>query len=148
MSNVSIVSGGGSNLASSRQAIFKQLDSNGNGKVSKDEFVSARPQGVSESKASDLFSKIDSKGSGEVTQSELDAGTDKYRPGGDGAGLGGAGLGGSGNILSSKTLSSFLGGSSEENLSGNNSSISSNSSSYASLEKLLEAIKAYNKTSE
>lgn len=120
MSGISGIGGGGLDLSALRQSAFKQLDTNGNGKISKDEFVAGRPQGVRESQASDLFSKIDSKGTGEVSQSELDSGLEKNKPQGH------SGLGG-GSGLSSDTLSVLL-----QAISGGNSSSTSNASSNSS----------------
>jgi Ca2+-binding EF-hand superfamily protein len=101
MSGISGLSGGGGlDLSVLRQNAFKQIDTNGNGKVSKDEFVSGRPKGVSESQAAELFGKIDTKGTGEVTQSELESGFEKNKPAG--------GVGGLGGNLSSDTLSALL----------------------------------------
>lgn len=117
MSGISGIGGGGGlDLSALRQNVFKQIDTNGNGKVSKDEFVSGRPKGVSESQASELFAKIDTKGTGEVTQSELESGFEKNKPSG--------GLGSLGGGLSSETLSVLL-----QALSGDSSSASSTSSS-------------------
>ena len=121
MSGISALSGGsGIDLTSLRQNLFKQIDTNGNGKVSKDEFVSGRPKGVSESQASELFAKIDSKGSGEVTQNELDSGLEKNKPSGS--------LGGN---LSSDTLSALL-----QALSGGSSSSSSTTSTSSKNDEL------------
>lgn len=112
MSGISGIGGGGLDMSAMRQAMFKRIDADGNGKVSKDEFVSGRPKGVSESQASELFGKVDSKGAGEVTQSELDSGLEKNKPSGSLSGN-----------LSSDTLSALL-----QALSGDSSSSSDASS--------------------
>lgn len=117
MSAISGLGGGGMDMSAMRQAMFKQIDTNGNGKVSKDEFVSGRPKGVSESQAAELFGKIDSKGTGEVTQSELDSGLEKNKP---------SGMSGLGGNLSSDMMATLL-----QMLSGGDSS-SSNASSASS----------------
>ena len=60
--------------------IFKRIDANHNGKVTKEEFLSARPNGVSESEASSLFAKIDSKGTGEVSEAEFNKSLKNAQP--------------------------------------------------------------------
>lgn len=128
MSAISALSGGsGIDLSSLRQNLFKQIDTNGNGKVSKDEFLAGRPKGVSESQAGELFAKIDSKGTGEVTQSELDSGLEKNKPTG--------GLASLTSSLSSGTLSALL-----QALSGNSSSSSTTTSTSSKNDDLASKI--------
>ena len=58
-------------LAAMQKAMFSKTDTNGDGTVSKDEFVSSRPQDVSASDASALYDKIDTTGSNALTQDQL-----------------------------------------------------------------------------
>jgi len=51
--------------------LFAKLDTNADGSVSKDEFVSNRPTGVSEEHANDLWSRLDTSGSGSLTESQF-----------------------------------------------------------------------------
>jgi Ca2+-binding EF-hand superfamily protein len=57
------------------QAFFKKIDSNGDGSIDKNEFLTMWQQkgSVDESKVSELFSKIDTNGDGKISQSEMDA---------------------------------------------------------------------------
>jgi hypothetical protein len=58
--------------ANGSQSLFSQLDTDGNGSISKSEFESALGQaGVDTSSADALFSKLDQNGDGSVSQSEL-----------------------------------------------------------------------------
>jgi Ca2+-binding EF-hand superfamily protein len=126
MSSISGVGGGSSiDLAKLRQDLFKQNDTNGNNKISKDEFVSSRPQGVSESQASDLFLKIDSKGTGEISQKELESGLEKNKPTGNLSSL-------KGGNLSSDSLSTLLQAISNDNSSTNSTKKSSNTNNNSS----------------
>jgi Ca2+-binding EF-hand superfamily protein len=67
-------------LAQQRQNMFAKIDADGDGKVSKQEFVSARPQDVSESNASALFDKMDVSGTGSLTETQLSDGMAKNKP--------------------------------------------------------------------
>lgn len=51
--------------------LFAKLDTNADGSVSKDEFVSNRPRGVSEELASDMWSRLDTSGSGSLTEAQF-----------------------------------------------------------------------------
>ena len=53
--------------------LFGKIDGNADGTVSKDEFLSGRPNDVSESQAADLFGAIDSDSSGDISEAELSA---------------------------------------------------------------------------
>lgn len=75
-------------LASSlytRPSVFGRIDTNKDGKVSKDEFVAGRPEQGSETKAADLYTKIDTDGTDALTEAQLDAGLKANRPTPDGA---------------------------------------------------------------
>jgi hypothetical protein len=64
--------GQGANGAGGPQSLFSQLDTDGDGSISKTEFENALSQsGVDTSSADALFSKLDQNGDGSVSQSEL-----------------------------------------------------------------------------
>lgn len=69
--------------------LFAKIDSDGNGAVAKEEFLSGRPDGVSESQAAQLFDAIDSDGSGDVSEAELSDHVAEKSGERDGAGLAG-----------------------------------------------------------
>lgn len=83
-----------------RPNLFSRIDANTDGKVTQDEFISSRPEGVSESQASELFGKIDTAGTGAVTEEQFSQGMAANRPSGDSGNLGGS--------LSSETLAAIL----------------------------------------
>lgn len=92
-----------SSLSSSQniqQNLFSRIDANSDGKVSQDEFVSARPEDVSESQAANLYSQIDTEGTGAVTETQLSEGLATFKPSGDTSSLG--------SNLSSDVLSAIL----------------------------------------
>ena len=63
---------GGASGSGGPQSLFSQLDTDGDGSISKTEFESALGQsGVDTSSADALFSKLDQNGDGSVSQSEL-----------------------------------------------------------------------------
>lgn len=68
------------NGSSSSDALFGKIDTDQNGKVTKEEFVDARPKGVSEEKAGELFASIDTDNAGSVTQSQFEASMPKGGP--------------------------------------------------------------------
>lgn len=51
--------------------VFSLIDSDGDGKLSQSEFVSARPDSMDESTATALFKKIDSEGTGSISQDQF-----------------------------------------------------------------------------
>ena len=68
------VSGIGSSSGFDFSKVVKNLDSNGDGSVDKQEFVTgAKARGVSEEDGSKQFDKIDTKKTGKITQSDLEA---------------------------------------------------------------------------
>ncbi len=62
------------------QNMFSRIDANGDSTVSKEEFVSARPQDVSEEQAAALYDAIDTTGSNALTQSQLEQGMKANAP--------------------------------------------------------------------
>ncbi|HEY4135519.1 MAG TPA: hypothetical protein VGO34_09910 [Alphaproteobacteria bacterium] len=74
-----------SGYASLQAKLFSRIDANSDGKATKDEFVAARPQDVSESQASALFGKLDSSGAGFLTESDLTQGAAASTATGDAA---------------------------------------------------------------
>lgn len=59
---------------SSLDSLFKRIDADSDGKITKSEFVSARPSNVSESRANSLFDSLDKSGSGSLSESDLENG--------------------------------------------------------------------------
>ena len=55
----------------SAQDIFSKLDKNGDGAVSKDEFVAGAPPGVSADQATSLFNSIDTSGTGSISEQQF-----------------------------------------------------------------------------
>lgn len=64
------------------------MDTDGDGNVSLDEFVSARPSDVSEDQATNLFNSFDSEGAGSLTTEQLSEAMANNRPGGPRGGAG------------------------------------------------------------
>ncbi len=60
--------------------LFAKLDSDGNGTISKDEFVNGRPKDVTEDQAASLYDKIDTEGSNALTADQLKSGLAANRP--------------------------------------------------------------------
>ncbi|KQW31046.1 hypothetical protein ASE36_01770 [Rhizobium sp. Root274] len=54
--------------------LFSAIDADGDGKITQDEFVSARPKEMSEEEATARFSELDSEGSGFLTEETFAAG--------------------------------------------------------------------------
>ncbi len=79
MTSISSLSGS-SQLAQLRESLATKLDTDGDGKISKDEFVAGRPKDVSESDSAALYAKIDKDGTGALTADQLQAGLDANRP--------------------------------------------------------------------
>ncbi len=69
MDSVSLISAGQMQYA--RQDMFSRIDTDGNGSVSKEEFVLNRPDGVSESQASEKFAELDSEGTGSLSAEQM-----------------------------------------------------------------------------
>ncbi|QRM56948.1 EF-hand domain-containing protein [Sinorhizobium sp. BG8] len=61
------------------QSVFSRSDKNGDGKVTSEEFVAARPSDVSESQASSLYSKIAGDSSDGLTEDQLNEGLEAER---------------------------------------------------------------------
>lgn len=51
--------------------LFGKIDTDGDGSVSKEEFVSNRPEDVSEEQANNLWSRLDGEGAGSLTESRF-----------------------------------------------------------------------------
>ena len=52
---------------------FTVLDADGDGKISKDEFVSARPEGTTTAQATSLFASIDTESTGSITKTQWES---------------------------------------------------------------------------
>ncbi|BCW88877.1 hypothetical protein sos41_20210 [Alphaproteobacteria bacterium SO-S41] len=75
-----------------RPSMFSKIDGDQDGKVTKDEFVAARPKDISETKAADLYAKIDTEGTNALTEDQLKAGMEANKPAREAAGKSGGGL--------------------------------------------------------
>jgi len=80
-----------SGQSSSRIDIIQKMDTNGDGSISKQEFVAARPSDVSENQATSLFDNFDSDGTGSLTEDQLAQAMSIKNQGGPIGGLGGSG---------------------------------------------------------
>lgn len=60
--------------------LFSSLDSNGDGKVSSDEFVAGRPKDMSADDAAALFKSLDAQGSGAIDKDQLAEGLNVLKP--------------------------------------------------------------------
>lgn len=70
--NSSSQSGSAPSDASQRFSdLFARIDTDADGSVSKDEFVSNRPMGVSEDQANEMWSKLDASGAGSLTEAQF-----------------------------------------------------------------------------
>jgi Ca2+-binding EF-hand superfamily protein len=58
-------------ISQMQERVIKRVDTNSDSSVSKDEFVSNRPQDVSEDQANELWSELDSSNAGSLTTSEF-----------------------------------------------------------------------------
>lgn len=65
------IGGLGSSSSAQFERMFTKIDTNGDGTVSKDEFVAGAPDDVSADKAASLYDKLDSEGTGALSQSDL-----------------------------------------------------------------------------
>jgi Ca2+-binding EF-hand superfamily protein len=74
MSSISSASNANAQYIASQKSLFSKLDTDQNGALSQDEFVSGRPKDVSEAQASKLYSKMDTSGSGALTEDQFDQG--------------------------------------------------------------------------
>lgn len=101
MAALMALQGQGANGASGSggaQGLFSQLDTDGDGSVSKTEFESALGQsGVDTSSADALFSKLDQNGDGSVSQSELSSAAHRGHGHGHGHHMEASGSGGGGD---------------------------------------------------
>jgi Ca2+-binding EF-hand superfamily protein len=58
-------------ISQMQERVIKRVDANSDGSVSKDEFVSNRPENVSEDQANKLWSELDTSNAGSLTTSEF-----------------------------------------------------------------------------
>ncbi|CAK0759095.1 putative EF-hand domain-containing protein [Azospirillaceae bacterium] len=149
--------------------MFKKSDTDGDGKVTKQEFVNSRPDNVSEDQAGAFFDRLDTQKSGSLTEDQMTTALQSEGPGGPppggggpggpgggpggpppGGGRGGPGgaVGGGGQNSQSSQLASLLGdslssssGSSSDSSDASDSSKSSKSSNDSSTAALLETLK-------
>jgi Ca2+-binding EF-hand superfamily protein len=80
MSSVSSASSTNAAYYASQKNLFGKLDTDENGTLSKDEFVSGRPKDVSKEQASTLYSKLDGSNSGALTEDQFDEGMSSSSP--------------------------------------------------------------------
>ena len=65
------IGGLGSFSSAQFEKMFTRIDTNADGAVTRDEFITGAPDDVSADKAGSLFDKLDSEGSGALSQSDL-----------------------------------------------------------------------------
>lgn len=105
---------GGSGAAAPPDAseMLAKIDTDGDGSISRSEFVSGRPDGVDADQAGALFDSLDTESTGSLTTEQIKDGMESHRPGPPppgGMGPGGMGPGGmdsAGSIDSSDTTDS------------------------------------------
>ncbi|MBI5593970.1 MAG: EF-hand domain-containing protein [Deltaproteobacteria bacterium] len=64
----------------SAEDLLDKIDSNGDGSVSEDEFISNRPQEVSEDQATQMWSQLDSNNAGSLTGSQFVSAMENLKP--------------------------------------------------------------------
>ncbi|WP_244598517.1 EF-hand domain-containing protein [Rhizobium tubonense] len=69
-----------SDQPTSQADMISAIDTNGDGSISKQEFVAARPSNVSEDQASSLFSSFDSDNTGSLTEAQLAEAMQSHNP--------------------------------------------------------------------
>ncbi len=67
---VSGISGSGMDASAMWQSLLQRADADGDGKISKTEFESAKPKDGKGPSVDDIFSKIDTNGDGTITEDE------------------------------------------------------------------------------
>jgi Ca2+-binding EF-hand superfamily protein len=60
--------------------LFNKIDSDGDGSVSKDEFISSRPEDVSEEQADEMWSSLDTESAGSLTESQFLSAMESRKP--------------------------------------------------------------------
>lgn len=85
--------------------MFKKLDTNGDGKVTKDEFIAGKPDNISADQAGALYDSMAQGKTGGLTQDEFTSAMKAQQPPGGGGG-GGSGGGEGGGSASASTSSS------------------------------------------
>lgn len=68
------------NTAPSLSDLFGKIDTNGDGAVSAEEFVSSRPEDVSEDQANEMWRQLDTENGGSLTESQFTAAMEKLGP--------------------------------------------------------------------
>ncbi|NKN36070.1 hypothetical protein HFC70_06830 [Agrobacterium sp. a22-2] len=76
MTNISSISGG----AYQSQNTFSRTDKDGNGKVTEEEFVSARPKAMNETQSSKLYDKLSGGSEEGLTEEQLKESIESLRP--------------------------------------------------------------------
>jgi Ca2+-binding EF-hand superfamily protein len=121
--------------------LFKTSDADGDGKVTRDEFVASRPKDASEDQAGSLFDQLDSESSGSLTLDQMKTGMEKMGPPPGGPPPGGPPPGGrppgGGSDPTASTTSTST-----------STSTSSTDTTQSLLDQLLEALKSGTDSSE
>jgi Ca2+-binding EF-hand superfamily protein len=80
MTSISSATSSYSYYQTSMKSNFSKLDSDGDGKVTSDEFTAGKPSDVTSTQSSQLFSSLDSDGDGSVSETEMTSGMTSSDP--------------------------------------------------------------------
>lgn len=76
--------GAADNAASKQDDMFAKIDANSDGKVSKEEFVNARPENATQEKAESLWAKLDTQNTNSLSKDEFETAMKANAPKGHG----------------------------------------------------------------
>jgi Ca2+-binding EF-hand superfamily protein len=83
MTSVSSASSSNAAYLAMQKNLFSKSDSDSSGGLSEEEFVAARPKGVSETQATALYATLDSENTGSLTEDQFSSAMSKVFSGDD-----------------------------------------------------------------